>query len=67
MVSACSGARSETLARAGKAFEGLEVLLGGGRSGTFDLQVSTLPFSLPAAKLCQIPFASMQPSEDNSY
>ena len=27
----------ETLARAGRAFEGLEALLGGGRSGTFDL------------------------------
>ena len=32
------GWRRETLARAGKAFEGLEALLGGGRSGTFDLQ-----------------------------
>lgn len=30
----------ETLSRAGRAFEGLEALLGGGRSGTFDLQVS---------------------------
>lgn len=39
-------ARSETLSRAGKAFEGLEVLLGGGRSGTFDLQVSTCLFHL---------------------
>ena len=29
----------ETLSRAGRAFEGLEALLGGGRSGTFDLQV----------------------------
>lgn len=32
----------ETLSRAGRAFDGLEFLLGGGRSGTFDLQVSTL-------------------------
>lgn len=32
--------RRETLSRAGKAFDGLEDLLGGGRSGTFDLQVS---------------------------
>lgn len=30
----------ETLGRAGKAFDGLEALLGGGRNGTFDLQVS---------------------------
>ena len=37
----------ETLARAGKAFDGLEALLGGGRSGTFDLQVGTdAPLSL---------------------
>jgi hypothetical protein len=28
-----------TLSRAGRAFEGLEFLLGGGRSGSFDLQV----------------------------
>lgn len=32
----------KTLGRAGKAFEGLEALLGGGRSGTFDLQASSL-------------------------
>ena len=31
----------ETLGRAGKAFDGLEALLGGGRNGTFDLQVSS--------------------------
>lgn len=30
----------ETLSRAGRAFDGLEFLLGGGRSGTFDLQAS---------------------------
>ena len=29
----------ETLSRAGRAFDGLEFLLGGGRNGTFDLQV----------------------------
>lgn len=29
----------ETLSKAGKAFEGLECLLGGGRNGTFDLKV----------------------------
>ena len=29
----------QTLSRAGRAFGGLEALLGGGRSGTFDLQV----------------------------
>lgn len=34
--------RRETLSRAGKAFEGLEDLLGGGRSGTFDLQASNI-------------------------
>ncbi len=33
---------SETLSRAGKAFDGLEALLGGGRNGTFDLQVCCL-------------------------
>ena len=31
----------ETLSRAGRAFDGLEFLLGGGRGGTFDLQVDT--------------------------
>ena len=57
-------ARSETLARAGKAFEGLEVLLGGGRSGTFDLQVSTAPFRLVNTKLCwALPLPSMQPQD----
>lgn len=30
----------QALARAGRAFEGLEALLGGGRSGAFDLQVT---------------------------
>ena len=29
----------QTLSRAGRAFGGLEALLGGGRAGTFDLQV----------------------------
>ena len=29
----------QTLSRAGRAFEGLEALLGGARGGTFDLQV----------------------------
>lgn len=32
----------QTLSRAGRAFGGLEALLGGGRAGTFDLQVSVL-------------------------
>ena len=32
----------QTLAKAGRAFDGLEFLLGGGRSGTFDLQASSL-------------------------
>lgn len=38
------GPPMETLSRAGRAFEGLEFLLGGGRSGTFDLQVIAPPF-----------------------
>ena len=33
------GPPMETLSRAGRAFEGLEALLGGGRNGSFDLQV----------------------------
>ena len=33
----------QTLSRAGRAFGGLEALLGGGRAGTFDLQVNLLP------------------------
>lgn len=35
-----------TLARAGKAFEGLEALLGGAQGGSFDLGVSLLPASV---------------------
>lgn len=42
--------RRATLGRAGKAFEGLEALLGGGRSGTFDLQASAL-----SAHVCMSP------------
>ena len=50
--------RRETLSRAGKAFEGLEDLLGGGRSGTFDLQASA--FSLQHSALFQLWACSME-------
>ena len=51
----------ETLGRAGKAFDGLEALLGGGRNGTFDLQVRQHLLIVVRAHLCMhLNFVSVQ-------